>query len=134
VISVVAVYGDLTPEIRRDILSSLDRVGHDKIIGYLPLRTITKVLRLDVEKLMTEVYAKALTAKKFGRKQCCIKSGALYVYDKPRLNRLLQANSSVVLAGGWPCDADAFVGALARDWLDADHPLMPIVREAFADR
>ncbi|HEY5796539.1 MAG TPA: hypothetical protein VIU82_16130 [Bosea sp. (in: a-proteobacteria)] len=115
-------------------MSSLDRVGHDKIVGYLPLRTITKVLGLSVEGLMTEAAAKALMAKKFGPRECCIKSGALYIYDKPRLDRLLEASRSILSACDWPLDADAFVHAIARNWLEVSHPLLPIVREAFADR
>jgi len=130
----VAVATDLTPEIRRNILSSLDRVGHGKVVGYLPLRTITKVLGLSVKDLLSDAAARVLSAAKFCPRQCCIKSGALYVYDKPRLDRLLEANRSIISACDWPQDADAFVREIARNWLDAGHPLLPIVREAFADR
>ncbi|MBX9910704.1 MAG: hypothetical protein K2Z25_18600 [Beijerinckiaceae bacterium] len=115
-------------------MSSLDRVGHDKVVGYLPLRTITKVLGLSVRDLMSEAAVRGLSTTKFGPRVCCIKSGALYVYDKPRLERLLEANRSIFSACDWPQDADAFVREIARNWLDADHALLPIVQEAFADR
>ncbi len=115
------------------VLESLTLVGAGKAIGYLPLRTIRQVLGLKVEDVVADARARGLQAIAFGPRDCCIKTGALYLYDPSALEHLLRTSSVTLERSGFPVDTEMFVRTIARDWLEQDHPVMPIIRAAFAD-
>jgi hypothetical protein len=71
------------------ILSSLTQVGPAKSIGYLPLDTIRNILQMDARALADEAEANGQSVMLLGPERCCIKSGALYVFDKQSLETLL---------------------------------------------
>jgi hypothetical protein len=123
---------ELDDEERNRILRSLILIGPKKAVGYLPLYTI-EGLGLRSEDIQTECASKDLVAVELGSTVCCIQSGALYVYDRSALEKLLNSSSANLKANDWPTDPDAFVRAIAMTWMEADHTIMPLIRKAFAD-
>src|SRR5215475_15344561 len=97
---------------RNSILSSLTQVGPTKPVGYLPLYTIRDVLQMDPYALVQDARVNGLSATMFGPDQCCIKSGALYVFDRQSLERLLRSSKLIVSASRWPLDPDQFVARI----------------------
>ena len=68
-----------------------------------------------------------------GPHHCCVKSGALYVFDVVALEAILRVGSAALEQVNAPTDPEMFVRFIARDWFVPDHPIMPIIRAAFAD-
>lgn len=123
----------MAPDVPSYVLESLTLVGPTKAVGYLPLRTVTQVLGLNVGDVITQTMARGLRAIAIGPHHCCIKSGALYVFDAVALEAVLRVESSTLEQVNAPTDPEMFVRFIARDWFVPDHPIMPIVRAAFAD-
>jgi hypothetical protein len=115
------------------ILRCLINVGPLKPIGYLPLYTIRDILQMEPHAVVRDAQAKGISAVLFGPDQCCIKSGALYLYDQQAVEHLTQSSGSILSASGWPLDADQFVARIAREWIDPAHPLAPVIRQAFGE-
>ena len=114
------------------VLSSLTNVGPAKAVGYLPLQTLGRFLGLDVEAVSANARSRGLAVLVLSPEECCIKSGALYVYDPDALDKILCTSRSVLALSNFPTVPEAFVRAIARDWLESDHPAMPIIKAAFA--
>ena len=123
----------MLPENLVYVLESLSLVGPSKAVGYLPIRTVTHVLGLKVEGVIADAEARGLEAITFGPRHCCIKSGALYVFDQEALERILRGSSATLQEVGAPLDPQKFVRFIARNWFASDSPIMPIIRTAFAD-
>jgi hypothetical protein len=125
------------PKLREDerqtLLRSLTEVGPSKPVGYLPLHTIREFVQLSPEAVAAAATARGLSAAQFGPDTCCIKSGALYVYDRDALTKLLLARADAITAAGLPLDPDRFVAHVASVWFAADHPARPIIASAFRD-
>lgn len=115
------------------VRESLSLVGPDKAVGYLPLRTVKHVLGLDVEEVAAGAVGRGLKAICLGPRLCCIKSGALYVFDQAALERILNWSSVTLAKVGAPADPERFVRFIARKWFAPDHPITPIIQAAFAD-
>ena len=116
---------------REAYLRDLNRVGPSKPVAYLPLYTIRDFVHLSPNTIAAEATARGLSAAEFGPKACCIKSGALYVYDPGALARLLEAHVNVLDAHGFPFDPDQFVAHIAGTWFQQDHPVHAIIAQAF---
>lgn len=121
------------PETPAYIRESLSLVGPDKAVGYLPLRTLKHVLGLGVEEAVADAVGRGLKAIRLGPRICCIKSGALYVFDQTALERILNGSSATLAEVGAPADPEMFVRFIARNWFAPDHPITPIIQAAFAD-
>jgi hypothetical protein len=119
---------------RRSMLRDLTEVGPSKPVGYLPLYTIKDLIQLSPKALAADATARGLMAAQFSAKRCRIKSGALYVYHREALARLLQAQADVVEAAGLSLDPDRFIAHIAMVWFEADHPVYAVIKTAFADR
>ncbi len=115
------------------LLRSLTAVGPAKPVGYLPLYAIKNLLGTTPEALTASATARGLAAVLFGPEACCIKSGALYVYDREALAVLLQTRSLRVRAAGLSLNPDAFVARIAAVWFERDHPAHPIIAAAFGE-
>jgi hypothetical protein len=102
-------------------------------IGYLPLYTIRDILKMETHALAQDSAAKGLSAALFGPAQCCIKSGALYLFDRQSLELLLQSSRPILSASRWPLDPDQFVGRIAPKWIDPGHPVTPVIKRAFGE-
>jgi hypothetical protein len=118
---------------QRILLRDLAEVGPSKPVGYLPLHTIKDFVQLPPEALLRAATARGLAAVQFGPDKCCIKSGALYVYDRKALANLLQAQSEALATAGLPPDPDRFVAHIATVWYARDHPASSIIASAFGD-
>lgn len=123
----------MTSDVPPYVFESLTLVGPAKAIGYLPLQTVTRLLGLDVDVVSAQARARGLKAIFIGPCDCCIKSGALYVFDAAALELILRAEAATLEKVNAPTDAEMFVRFVARNWFAADHPIMPIIRAAFAD-
>jgi hypothetical protein len=123
----------LSAEERADLLDHLWSVGRDRAVGYLSLYTVRDLLGLKVREVRAEAASRDLVALRLGPSQCRIKSGAFYVYDRERLAALLADASAAIAGAGWPVEPDGFVRALAAEWVEAGHPVLPVIRRAFRD-
>jgi hypothetical protein len=110
------------------ILASLAEVGPAKPIGYF-----RDVLKIDPRALTRDGEAKGLSAALFGPDQCCIKSGALYLFDRQSLAHLIQSSRPILSASRWPLDPDQFVARIAREWIEPAHPVTPVIKRAFGE-
>jgi len=119
---------------KEKILQSLTRVGDSKAIGYLPLYTIRDFLEMTAQELSEQARHRGLDALCFEEDRCLIKSGALYLYDRDRLNKILAASTHILKLHQWPTDPDLFVGAIAQEWLQPGNPILPIVKQAFGEQ
>ena len=122
-----------TEEQRAVILESFTRVGPDKAIGYLPMPTVLKILRLTIPAVEREFASGHRAVLPLGPDKCCINGGAVYVFDQMALAALLRTSGAQLARLGWPADNEGFVRKIAAEWLGDDHPLMGLVREAFGD-
>ena len=122
-----------TVEERESVLSSLTRVGRTKAVGYLPLQTISKFLDMKVEDVVANARARGLVSLVLSPEECCVKSGAIYVYDPTALDDILKISAITLVRAGFPTSPEAFIRAIARDWLELEHCLIPVIRAAFAD-
>lgn len=123
----------MAPDVPSYVIESLTLVGPAKAVGYLPLRTVTQVLGLNVGDVIAQALARGLGAISIGPHHCCIKSGALYVFDSVALEAVLRVGAATLEQVNAPTDPEMFVRFIARDWFVPDHPIMPIIRAAFAD-
>lgn len=118
---------------RSFLLRSLSEVGPSKPVGYLPLYTIKDFVQLSPETVAAAATARGLTTVQFSPQECCIKSGALYVYHREALASLLETQAAAINAAGLPLDPDRFVAHIAAVWFEADHPAHAVIKTAFAD-
>lgn len=116
---------------REHYLRDLSGVGSSKPIGYLPLYTIRDFAHLSPEIVAARATANGLTAVEFSPKRCCIKSGALYVYDPQTLAQLLLAQADVLKANDFPLDPDRFVAHIAKTWFPQHYPAQSVIAQAF---
>ena len=121
------------PVERAFVLKDLALVGPTKAIGYLLMRTVTRILQADLGELIATAEAKGVSAIAFHAKDCCIRGGALYLYHRPTLTALLNASTHVLSPSNIPSEPDAFVRHIAAHWLEPGHPVRPIIDAAFAD-
>ena len=117
------------------IMSSLTQVGPAKPVGYLPLHTIRNILQLEPCAIERDAEAKGLQTTLFEPGQCCIESGALYIFDRSSLDRLLRSSSAILSANHWPENPESFVARVASEWIDDPrHPVTRVIRLAFGER
>lgn len=120
-------------DMRERILRNLTGVGPAKPIGYLPLYTIGDVLGADPARLAAQARTRGLSAIVLAADHCCIKSGALYVYDRAALRRLLRDSASHVQRSGLSGQPDRFIKQIALRWFKPDDPIFPVIRAAFGE-
>ena len=108
-------------------------VGSVKPISYLPIRTIEKHLGLSVDAYVRMAQESGKSAVVTAAEQSSILSGTVHLFDRASLQRILDKNEDALRTANSPVDAAGFVGAIARDWLPMDHPLIDVIREAFGD-
>ena len=99
-------------------LDDLRLVGTTKLMGYLPLGTITDLCHANPQALITEAAVRGLSARMFTTGQCDIASGALYIFDAKQLDEFLSAprNVKVLHRNKWPTEAHAFVHKVATEF------------------
>jgi hypothetical protein len=120
---------DVLVRIRR----SLTVVGPNKAIGYLPLYTIIDILGADPEDLIAEAHVQGLSTIVLGPEQCCIKSGALYVYDSATLEQLLKTSADLVQTNALSIEPELFVKQIAATWFESTEPVYSVIKAAFGE-
>jgi hypothetical protein len=120
-------------KVRESILGSLAAVGSGKSLGYLPLATVRNHLDLDEDEIVGSFERRGLKAKTFQAHECCIKSGAIYVFDPVSLQKVLDAASDTLKGSSWPVVAESFVNRIAEVWVDPSHPVYAVIRRAFGE-
>lgn len=74
-----------------------------------------------------------MQTKILSAEECCINSGAIYIYDLAALQRILDEERIILEANAWPSNADQFVERVAKFWLEESHPVFAVVQRAFGD-
>lgn len=115
------------------MLRDLNGVGPSKAVGYLPLRTLEKLLLLCPEAVAAGFTARGLATARFAPEESCIGSGALHVFHRTALHALLAKQAEAVRSAGLPLDPDRFVARIATTWFDENHPAIPIIAAAFGN-
>ena len=118
---------------RQLVFGSLAAVGNAKPVGYLPLATLEKHLAMDVTEVADSFGERGLKTRVFLANECCINSGALYVYDPSALQSVLNAASDVLERNKWPISAELFVDRLAKFWIEESDPVYPVIQRAFGN-
>lgn len=116
------------------LLNQLRRVGQEKLLGYLPLSTITDICHEDPKALQREAEGKGLKTLLLKYEECHIASGALYIYDPEKLQAflLLPENKSILERNDWPTQVADFVVQVAQVVAE-DRPLFDLIALAFND-
>jgi len=69
----------------------------------------------------------------FNSNESCISSGAVYAYNFNELDRVLNIYRKILLVNKWPIVPSGFVKRIALEWVEANSPIMPVIRRAFGD-
>jgi len=120
-------------DIHRRIIDDTLNLGKQKPVSYLPIETVEVILGMDRQEFMKLADARGLHHLVATPDACCIKSGAIFVYDAKTLALLLEKNRNILYRSGWSVDITSFVKRIALEWLDSDHPVAPVVRAAFGN-
>ena len=118
---------------RKAILNSLTEVGSTKSVGYLPLRTITKLLKIPVDEIRENLNSPTVRTMVFQEDQTCISGGALFAFDDRMMRSIIDRHHQVLQEQKWPPDSSDIIGKLAEEWYERDNPVMPFIRELFGD-
>ena len=117
----------------QDGLANIRSLGSQKPMGYLPIDTLKSYYRSSLEKEIE-------LAKQNGYRYLIAEhapigfEGALYVYDKKRLQEVLDLNKETLLKYDWPTEAEEFVGEVSRGWVLPDYPeLLGVIQKAFGN-
>ncbi len=117
----------------KDFLHDLRAVGPEKPLGYLPVNTIVSVCQMPLVQMINELEQKQLVTRLFSEKESRIFSGALYAYDEPSLQALLNRNRGQLVRAHWPFESDLFVERVAKISVSVASPVFDIIADAFAD-
>lgn len=90
-------------------INRLTKIGPARPIGFLPLTELS-YFNIDNHKLIDECRANGLETRIFqGKGWPGWQEGALYVYDKSSLQKMLDENKKILEDAKWPLEADQFV-------------------------
>jgi hypothetical protein len=116
------------------ILKEHLKVGPDKPVSYLPLRTVEKVLGITASAYQAMIEEQGSRCVVFQQGETCIDSGAIYAYSEQDLESILRDNRDILVERGWPTAPADFVRRLASEWVAEDSPIKPIIRRVFGER
>jgi hypothetical protein len=115
------------------ILDDLRNIGPDKPLGYLPISTINKYLKSDMQNLIREAEEKGLFVKIFRDGEVPITGGALFMADVTALDQLIKLHERTLKAFGWPIEPKEFLEYVATRHAPNKTKLFDVVADAFAD-
>lgn len=118
---------------RQRYFDDLDRVGPQKPLGFLPLRTITDFHHQDPLVVAQNAQNRGLLAIIIEEKDCMVYTGALCVADENALGQLLNARSDVLEKYNWPKEPEAFMRKVCGVFAPEKTPLYDLIADAFAD-
>lgn len=117
------------------ILSDLFRVGADKPLAYLPLRTIRDICGVDPAAIRNALENDwHLNTARYGALECNVAGGALYAWHEDSLKRLLDKNAATLEAAGWPTEPWEFVNCISSRIAPAKTKLFDLVADAYGDK
>jgi hypothetical protein len=119
--------------IKKQILRSFDDVGATKAIGYLPKKTILDLLALDIDQIRTYYEVKGLKTKMFDERETCIKSGAMFVYDRARFDQIVEKFKVEIVGKGWLAESGFVLDQIATHWFEGDDPILPLIRALYGE-
>ena len=121
------------PDRRRRAMKDLDDVGPDKPVGYLPGYTLKVLIREDLRLLKRRYRAKGMKVMIRSGIRTTSRDRRVYVYDPVSVARVIDLYRPLLVKHSWPVKSDRLVAMLARYQLDCGHPLMPMIKQLFAD-
>jgi hypothetical protein len=120
-------------EVAKVILLEHLKVGPEKPVSYLPIRTVENVLGITLSAYRLLIENQGNRCAVFQPEDCCINSGAIYAYSEPDLVNILRNNHEVLIKHGWPIVPSDFIRRIASEWLGEESPIEPIVRKTFGE-
>lgn len=118
----------------RRILDSHLKVGREKPVSYLPIRTVERVIGISLQEYQSMIENSGSKCAVFGPDECCINSGAVYAYSDKFLFDILNDNQEVLSKHEWPVSPSGFIKRIASEWLGEESPVMPVIKKAFGER
>ena len=115
------------------ILDRHVRVGPSKPVSYLPVKTVEKVLNMQVDEYARLIETAGGKCVVFSETETCIESGAIYAYSEVDLASVLESHRGLLLGHDWPCTPLQFVRKIAAEWLDLRSPLRGVIAAAFGN-
>lgn len=105
-------------------------VGLTKLIGYLPIETISNhgFSYLDV---MIELKKSGIETKYFDEEICSIRSGALFAFNANALSRILHENQEFLTQASWPTDAHGFIDYLVGHTAKPETKLFRLIQKVY---
>ena len=110
------------------------RLEKHKAVSYLPLSTVVNVLGIPAAAYVSMIKNLGNRYAIFSAEKCCIKSGAIYAYNQKKLSAILKEHRHILSRNGWPTSPSRFVNKIASEWLEQDHPILPVIRAVFGDQ
>lgn len=111
-------------------LNDLFNVGLTKLIGYLPIETISNhgFSYLDV---MIELKKRGIETRYFDEETCNIRSGALFAFNVNALSQFLHENIEILLRASWPTDAHGFIDYLVSHTAKPETKLFRLIQKVY---
>lgn len=122
-----------TEEQKGELLDDLRKVGPEKPVGYLPLNTLVNICGVSLSEMEDYAEEKGLDSLFLCEKDSKIEKGALYIYDKVALGKLLKNNQKTLLDAGWPIEPEEFVRHLKVHAMPGTD-IYELIADAFADK
>ena len=132
-----AMDGNVSPTMSEDaqrILHSHLKIGPEKAVSYLPIRTVERVIGITIEDYEIMIRNSGNQCSVFSAEECCISSGAIFAYSERDLDDVLKEYYILLSMHQWPTNSKGFIKKIASEWLEQGHDIMPVVRRAFGDR
>ena len=108
-------------------------LGSHKSLSYYPTDGLMSMFGLSPHSYAQLAQARGHSSIIVSRAESYLENGAVYLYNEPILQEILDRNSDTLKSANYPVDAEGFVRAVAREQLRSDHPVMPVIRQAFGD-
>jgi hypothetical protein len=115
------------------ILDSHINVGKEKPASYLPIKTVECVIGISIPAYEAMIESTGNQSSVFLSGECCIDSGAVYVYNNIYLGKILKDNLNIIIKNNRPATIEEFIRKIASEWFDDESPIMPIIRKAFGE-
>jgi hypothetical protein len=117
-------------QVAKQILEEHLKVGPEKPVSYLPVRTIENVIGMSVDAYVALIDDTGNQSAVLPPGRCCINSGAVYAYSPDDLDHILQQNNGLLSEHGWPVERIAFIKKLATEWVDGPVLDLPVHDDA----
>ncbi|MBI2472946.1 hypothetical protein HYV70_00110 [Candidatus Uhrbacteria bacterium] len=124
---------EYTKEMIDGLLDDLRKVGPEKPLGYLPIRTLNEfgirpeMLQEQLDRL--DGVKTLMLSEEESRKA----GGALYAYHESSLKKFLEENRQILIEIQWPTDPEEFIRSL-KNTVPEKTALFDLIADAFCDK